>query len=91
LYVSDEGIGIPASEHQRIFERFHRVDNSLARKTPGTGLGLFLVRAVAEAHGGSVWVDSKPGEGSTFWVELPRHEVKRAGDNESIRGSSATP
>ena len=81
LYVTDEGIGIPASEHQRIFERFHRVDNSLARKTPGTGLGLFLVRAVAEAHGGSVWVDSKPGEGSTFWVELPRHEVGRAGNN----------
>ena len=72
LYVSDEGIGIPAAEQDRIFDRFHRVDNSLARKTPGTGLGLYLVKAVVEAHDGKVWVDSTPGSGSTFWVELPR-------------------
>jgi len=71
LYVADEGIGIPAAEHDRIFERFHRVDNGLARKAPGTGLGLYLVRAVVEAHGGDVWVESKPGAGSTFLVELP--------------------
>ena len=71
VYVKDEGIGIPASEHERIFERFHRVDNGLTRKAPGTGLGLFLVKAVIEAHGGQVWVNSAPGEGSTFWVELP--------------------
>lgn len=72
FYVKDEGIGIPPAEHQRIFERFHRVDNRLARKTPGTGLGLFLVKTVVEAHGGSVWVESQPGAGSTFWVELPQ-------------------
>ncbi|MFQ5576877.1 MAG: ATP-binding protein [Anaerolineae bacterium] len=72
IYVSDEGIGIPPAEQERIFERFHRVDNSLTRKAPGTGLGLFLVKAVVEAHGGSVWVQSKPGAGSTFWLELPR-------------------
>ncbi|OQY33520.1 MAG: hypothetical protein B6243_06405 [Anaerolineaceae bacterium 4572_5.2] len=71
VYLSDEGIGIPTSEHERIFERFHRVDNGLTRKAPGTGLGLFLVKAVIEAHDGLVWVDSKPGEGSTFWIELP--------------------
>jgi PAS domain S-box-containing protein len=71
LYVSDEGIGIPPADQERIFERFHRVDNRLARQTPGTGLGLFLVRAVIEAHGGRVWVDSTPGQGSVFWVELP--------------------
>jgi PAS domain S-box-containing protein len=71
LYVKDEGIGIPPSDQERIFERFHRVDNRLARQTPGTGLGLFLVRAVVEAHNGKVWVDSSPGHGSTFWVELP--------------------
>lgn len=72
LFVSDEGIGIPPSEYDLIFERFHRVDNGLTRKAPGTGLGLFLVKAVVEAHGGSVWVESRPGEGSTFWVELPQ-------------------
>jgi len=75
LYVADKGIGIPPAEHERIFERFHRVDNSLARKTPGTGLGLYLVQAVVKAHGGTVWVDSKPGVGSTFWVELPRQQL----------------
>ncbi len=72
LYVADEGVGIPATEHDRIFERFHRVDNGLTRQAPGTGLGLFLVKAVAEAHGGSVWVESVPGHGSTFWLELPQ-------------------
>lgn len=71
LFVKDEGIGIPPAEQERIFERFHRVDNRLARQTPGTGLGLFLVKAVVEAHNGKVWVDSAPGKGSTFWVELP--------------------
>ncbi len=71
LFVSDEGIGIPPGEQERIFERFHRVDNRLARQTPGTGLGLFLVRAVIEAHGGRAWVESSPGQGSIFWIELP--------------------
>ena len=72
LSVADEGIGIPVSEQKQIFERFHRVDNGLTRQTPGTGLGLFLVNAVVKAHHGTVWVDSKPGEGSTFWIALPK-------------------
>jgi PAS domain S-box-containing protein len=71
LYISDEGIGISPGDQERIFERFYRVDNRLARQTPGTGLGLFLVKAVIEAHGGRVWVESTPGQGSIFWVELP--------------------
>jgi signal transduction histidine kinase len=71
FYVSDEGIGIPPVDQERIFERLYRVDNRLARQAPGTGLGLFLVKAVVEAHGGRVWVESTPGQGSTFWVELP--------------------
>jgi PAS domain S-box-containing protein len=71
LYVSDEGIGISPADQERIFERLYRVDNRLARQAPGTGLGLFLVKAVVEAHGGQVWVESTPGKGSTFWVELP--------------------
>jgi PAS domain S-box-containing protein len=66
VYVSDEGIGIPASEQEHIFDRFARVDNSLTRQMPGAGLGLFLVKAVIEAHGGRVWVESRPGRGSTF-------------------------
>jgi signal transduction histidine kinase len=71
IFVSDEGIGIPTSEQERIFDRFARVDNSLTRQTPGAGLGLFLVKSVIEAHGGRVWVDSRPGQGSTFNFTLP--------------------
>ncbi len=78
VYVSDEGIGISPADHERIFDRFHRVDNRLARQTPGAGLGLFLVKAVIEAHGGRVWVDSVPGKGSIFWVEMP---VQKPGDD----------
>jgi PAS domain S-box-containing protein len=71
VYVSDEGIGIPTTEQERIFDRFARVDNSLTRQTPGAGLGLFLVKAVIEAHGGRVWVQSRPGQGSTFNFTIP--------------------
>lgn len=71
VFISDEGIGIPTTEQERIFERFVRVDNSLTRQMPGAGLGLFLVRAVVEAHGGRVWVDSRPGQGATFNFTLP--------------------
>ncbi|OQY45626.1 MAG: hypothetical protein B6242_09940 [Anaerolineaceae bacterium 4572_78] len=77
LFVTDEGIGIPPSAHSIIFERFHRIDNSLTRKAKGTGLGLFLVKSVVEAHGGTVWVESQPGMGSTFWVELPMEKIVR--------------
>ncbi len=72
LYVADEGIGIAPEERTRIFERFYRVDNASSRKTQGAGLGLFLVKAVVEAHGGRVWVESTPGKGSQFNVALPR-------------------
>jgi PAS domain S-box-containing protein len=71
VWVSDEGIGIPATEQERIFDRFTRVDSSLTRQMPGAGLGLFLVKSVVEAHGGRVWVDSRPGQGSTFSFTLP--------------------
>jgi signal transduction histidine kinase len=69
--VSDEGVGIPENEQDRIFEPFSRVDSSLTRQTPGAGLGLFLVKSVVEAHGGRVWVDSQLGRGSTFSFTLP--------------------
>jgi two-component system, OmpR family, phosphate regulon sensor histidine kinase PhoR len=69
--VSDNGIGIPAGDLPRIFERFYRVDRSRSRDMGGTGLGLSIVKHVADAHGGSVEVDSTPGEGSTFAIVLP--------------------
>lgn len=71
LYVQDKGIGIAPADQERIFERFYRVDNRLARQAPGTGLGLFLAKAVVQAHAGQIRVESVPGQGSIFWVELP--------------------
>jgi signal transduction histidine kinase len=71
ISVRDQGIGIPPHELSRIFERFYRVDNSNTRRIGGTGLGLAITRALVELHGGRIWVESTPGEGSTFYVTLP--------------------
>ena len=72
LYVADQGIGIAPEDQDRIFDRFYRVDSGLRRRTEGTGLGLYLVKAIVEAHGGRVWVESMPGRGSIFMFTLPR-------------------
>lgn len=77
--VSDQGIGIPESAQERIFERFFRVDPARSRATGGTGLGLAIVKHVAVAHGGEVSVWSKEGSGSTFTLRLPRCEDGQAG------------
>ncbi len=71
LEVVDHGIGIPTQEQQKIFEKFYRVGDPLVHNTKGSGLGLSLVRHIAEAHGGQVSVDSTPGEGSKFTISLP--------------------
>ncbi len=71
IAIADEGIGIPAKDLERIFERFYRVDPGRARETGGTGLGLSIVRHVAQNHGGNILVDSREGEGSVFTLELP--------------------
>jgi two-component system sensor histidine kinase SenX3 len=71
LSVADHGIGIPARDLDRIFERFYRVDRARSRETGGTGLGLAIVRHVATNHGGTVRVESTEGEGSTFTLRIP--------------------
>ena len=73
LSVSDQGIGIPDGELERIFERFYRIDPSRHRSTGGTGVGLSIVKHVAATHGGEASVWSRVGEGSTFTLRLPRH------------------
>ena len=73
LEVEDHGVGIPARDLERIFERFYRVDQGRSRTTGGTGLGLSIVRHVAANHQGRVEVDSREGEGSTFRLILPTH------------------
>jgi len=72
LAVEDHGIGLPHDEQDRIFQRFYRVDSTLTRTTQGTGLGLYLSRAIVEAHGGRMMVESTAGVGSTFSFRLPR-------------------
>ena len=74
ILVVDQGIGIAARDHQRIFERFYRVDRARSRTTGGSGLGLSIVRHVVSNHGGTVSVVSEEGRGSTFTIVLPREE-----------------
>ncbi len=71
ISVTDHGIGIPREEQERIFERFHRVSTGLVHDVKGSGLGLSLVRHIAQAHGGNVTVESEVGKGSTFTIHLP--------------------
>ena len=71
--VSDNGIGIKPEDQERVFERFYRVDYGRSRDSGGTGLGLSIVRHIALAHGGSVRVWSRPGQGSTFTLRLPSY------------------
>lgn len=71
IEVIDQGVGISARDRKKIFDRFYRVDNLLTRKTEGSGLGLSIAQRIAEAHGGVITVDSEPGKGSTFTLQLP--------------------
>lgn len=75
VWVQDEGIGIPPQSQNKIFNRFYRVNDGDRRIAGGLGLGLALVKEIVESHNGRVWVESKEGEGSTFFVELPRTYV----------------
>ena len=70
--VRDHGIGIAPAEQTRVFDAFYRVDDAPTRRTQGTGLGLYLAKAVVEAHGGRIWVESDPGHGAAFSFSLPR-------------------
>jgi len=69
--VADEGIGIPAAEHERIFRKFYRAESAARDGAAGTGLGLFIAKELVTAMGGRIWVDSTEGKGSSFSFELP--------------------
>jgi two-component system phosphate regulon sensor histidine kinase PhoR len=71
ISVRDTGIGIKPDDQRRVFERFYRVDKARSRELGGTGLGLAIVKHLAQSFDGTVGVESEPGKGSTFWVELP--------------------
>jgi two-component system OmpR family sensor kinase len=71
IAVADSGPGLEDEESAQVFERFYRADDSRARSSGGVGLGLSIVTAVAEAHGGAVSADGAPGGGATFRIKLP--------------------
>jgi len=71
ISVHDSGPGIPGQDLPHLFDRFYRGDTSRARSTGGSGLGLTIAKEIVEAHGGRIWAESRPGEGSTFTVTLP--------------------
>ncbi|MDM8213675.1 cell wall metabolism sensor histidine kinase WalK [Enterococcus hirae] len=71
LSISDQGLGIPKKDLGKVFDRFYRVDKARSRAQGGTGLGLAISKEVIEAHGGKIWVKSREGKGSTFYISLP--------------------
>ena len=75
--VTDTGIGIPEQEQDRIFDRFYQVEDSLRRQFAGMGLGLSIVKGLVELHQGRLWVESKVGEGSTFYFTISRHLARQ--------------
>jgi signal transduction histidine kinase len=80
LAVRDQGIGVPAEEQGRIFDRFTRAVS--VREYGGLGLGLFISKQIVDAHGGSIRVDSQPGLGATFVVELPLERARSGSGRE---------
>ncbi|MEY3696860.1 MAG: hypothetical protein RJA41_510 [Actinomycetota bacterium] len=81
ISVVDQGIGIPSSESERIFERFYRVDPARSRVTGGTGLGLSIVKHVCVEHGGECTVWSQEGHGSTFTIRLPNPDLNQSSNS----------
>lgn len=69
--VSDQGVGLSAEQQRRLFEKFYRADSAIKDQVPGTGLGLFLCKHIVEAQGGTIWVESEEGRGSTFSFTIP--------------------
>jgi signal transduction histidine kinase len=74
--VADQGPGIPPQAQENLFQKFYRVGDPISRKTPGTGLGLAICKNIVESHGGRIWVESRPGKGTTFLFAFPREKLK---------------
>jgi signal transduction histidine kinase len=83
IEVSDTGIGLAPSEVERVFERFFRSERATDRHIAGTGLGLFISRAIVEAHGGRIVASSTLDAGTTFKIELPAHPTRTPDDEQA--------
>lgn len=81
LMVEDNGTGIPPDEQKHIFERFYRAEDDDVRRTLGTGLGLSIAQALVKLHGGQIWLESRPGVGSKFYVSVPDYLESEASDD----------
>ena len=84
FHVTDQGMGIPKEHLPKVFERFHRVDNRDTREVGGTGIGLYLVKHLVEAHGGKIWVESDHGKGSSFNFTLPMKPPQFEDEEEEV-------
>lgn len=91
ISISDTGAGIPPEDINHLFQKFYRVDNTSTRQVGGTGLGLFISKKIVELYHGRIWVESKLGEGSTFYIELPRIDQGRADQLKQLENSQNTP
>jgi PAS domain S-box-containing protein len=89
--VADQGMGIPKEHQPKVFERFHRIDNRDTREVGGTGIGLYLVKHLVEAHGGTIWVESEVGEGSSFIFELPKCPPQFEAEHDQLMGAQSGP
>ena len=87
LYVKDTGPGIPSDDIPHLFQKFYRVDNSVTRTIGGTGLGLFICRKIVELYSGRIWVESKLGQGSTFYINIPRLSPEKAAELQAAEAS----
>ncbi len=91
FYIRDTGPGIAGEDIPHLFQKFYRVDNSSTRTTGGTGLGLFICRKIIELYNGRIWVESKLGSGSTFYINLPRLSTQKATEILATQPADATP
>ncbi len=82
INVRDNGMGIPAEDIPRLFERFYRVEKARTSDAGGTGLGLAITKEIVDAHGGQIWVESEPGKGTSTWIRIP-YECKLVNDEQS--------
>jgi PAS domain S-box-containing protein len=90
-YVRDTGPGIPAADVPHLFQKFYRVDNSATRTIGGTGLGLFICRKIIELYNGRIWVESELGQGSSFYINLPRLSQEKVAELQSSSTSEVKP
>ena len=90
ISIKDTGPGIPESDIPHLFQKFYRVDSSATRTIGGTGLGLFICAKIIELYNGRIWVESKVGEGSTFYINLPRLDNAKAKELQTTEAGATT-